>query len=141
MDFYKELEEAVSATDRVLETIDYALKELGKAKNWGIFDIFKGGMISSYVKHDKMENAEIAVKNLREEFLILEKELGDVGMDLENYEIPSTSSKFLDIFVDNIFSDLKNQSRIKENIRILENLREEILIIQKDLKIRMEKYE
>ena len=50
MDRLKELYEAKRAAEEVIARIDNAISSLDSASSWGLFDIFGGGMISSFIK-------------------------------------------------------------------------------------------
>ena len=56
-DFEKERNEAIDAGERALTSLRAARGELQSAGNWGLLDLFGGGMISGLVKHSKMGNA------------------------------------------------------------------------------------
>lgn len=133
MDIRKEYIEAIESADKALDTIDYALNKLGSARKWGVVDIFGGELISSLVKHGKMNDASDAVSRLEEDLNDFQKELLDLDRELDDYKIPSFGSKFLDIAFDNIFSDWSNQRKIKKNIKVLEDLQDKILYIRDDL--------
>ena len=60
----REMQEAVQAGERVLQTLYAARDKLGSARNWGIFDMLGGGFISDLVKHSKMNDAS-ALMNRR----------------------------------------------------------------------------
>lgn len=50
----REMQEAVQAGERALQSLYAARDKLGSARNWGIFDMLGGGFISDFVKHSKM---------------------------------------------------------------------------------------
>ena len=53
----REMQEAVQAGERALQSLYAARDKLGSARNWGIFDMLGGGFISDFVKHSKMNDA------------------------------------------------------------------------------------
>ena len=53
-----EIEEAIAAADEALYHLNIAKKNLKSAGNWGLYDMFGGGVISGLIKHGKMESAE-----------------------------------------------------------------------------------
>lgn len=139
MDIKKEYMEAINSADKALDTIDYALKKLNSAKKWGVVDIFGGELISSLVKHGKMDDAADAVAMLDRDLNDFQKELLDLDKELGDYQISSFGSKFLDIAFDNIFSDWSNQKKIKKNIKTLKKLQSKITYIRDDLLDELEK--
>ena len=56
MDRLKELYEAKRAAEEVIARIDNAISSLDSASSWGVFDIFGGGMISSFIKRGKIQD-------------------------------------------------------------------------------------
>ncbi|GGH19292.1 hypothetical protein GCM10008013_15870 [Paenibacillus segetis] len=118
---YKELNEAVQAGQSVIYDLGRAEDELRSAKNWGTYDMLGGGMISTHIKHSRvdeaMEHIYIAQNSLRR----FQKELGDVGEHLpEDLEI-SGALKFGDYFFDGFITDWLVQGRINDT---LEQVRE-----------------
>ena len=53
----KELREAIAAADFALDSLCRARDSLNSARNWGIFDIVGGGLISTLIKRSKMSDA------------------------------------------------------------------------------------
>ena len=52
--FEKEKREAIDAGNKALESLRTAKENLDSAHNWGLFDMFAGGLISSLAKRSKM---------------------------------------------------------------------------------------
>lgn len=57
-DLEKEKREAIAAGNRALNSLRAAQENLSSAKNWGLWDMFGGGFISTVVKHSKMDRAQ-----------------------------------------------------------------------------------
>jgi chromosome segregation ATPase len=53
----KELQEAIQAGQAALNSLRQVSSELGSAANWGTWDMLGGGMISTMVKHSKIDSA------------------------------------------------------------------------------------
>lgn len=110
----KEVREAVAAGERALGSLRNAQKCLDSAKNWGIVDIFGGGLVSSLVKHSKMDDAAGYLEEAKNDVQRFQRELQDVSVSMDlRMEIGSFLS-FADIFFDNPFVDVMVQSRIGE---------------------------
>lgn len=110
----KEVREAVAAGERALGSLRNAQKCLDSAKNWGIVDIFGGGLVSSLVKHSKMDDAARYMEEAKNDVQRFQRELQDVSVSMDlRMEIGSFLS-FADIFFDNPFVDVMVQSRIGE---------------------------
>ena len=54
----KEIREAISAADDALTYLRSARRYLDSAGNWGLLDMFGGGLISGLLMHNKMGDAE-----------------------------------------------------------------------------------
>ena len=76
-----DITEATFAAEDALQHLYQAKTSLKKARNWGLFDIFAGGFISSIIKHKHIDNAQ-------EEIRI------------------DTFAKVTDYLLDNFFSDI-----------------------------------
>ena len=66
MDLQKELREAIMAADRALEGLERAKVNLNSARNWGIWDILGGGLISGMIKRSRMREAGDAMEYARQ---------------------------------------------------------------------------
>ena len=109
----REVDEAIRAGERALDSLREAKAKLNSARNWGIYDILGGGMISSIVKHSKMSSANEWVAQANHDLKRFAKELRDVDEDGLYVQAGSLAST-LDIFFDNVFSDFIVQNRINE---------------------------
>ena len=109
----REVDEAIWAGERALDSLREAKAKLNSARNWGIYDILGGGMISSMVKHSKMSSANEWVERANRDLKRFAKELRDVDEDGLYVQAGSLAST-LDIFFDNVFSDFIVQNRINE---------------------------
>ena len=109
----REVDEAIRAGERALDSLREAKAKLNSARNWGIYDILGGGVISSMVKHSKMSSANEWVAQANHDLKRFAKELRDVDEDGLYVQAGSLAST-LDIFFDNVFSDFIVQNRINE---------------------------
>ncbi|MBB6625323.1 hypothetical protein [Clostridium gasigenes] len=109
----KEIEEAELAGRSLLKEVSNAEKSLNSASNWGIYDIVGGDLISSMIKHDKINEAESSFRNITSLITRFNKELGDVSC--EGITMSGTTIAF-DIFFDNIFTDFSVQSKINKSL-------------------------
>ncbi|MDM8300656.1 hypothetical protein [Collinsella tanakaei] len=113
-DRQREIEEAVQAADEALEHLYRARDLLHSARNWGAFDIFAGGFISSLVKRGKMSDAQDELDDARGALARLSRELRDIdgigGLDLAGGGLSFAA----DVFFDNAFFDLYVQGQIDD---------------------------
>ena len=110
---FREINEAVLAGERALNSLREAKSRLNSARAWGVYDILGGGMISSIVKHSKVHDANEWLEQANRDLRRFAKELRDVPGE-EIYVQAGDLASTLDIFFDNIFSDFIVQNRINE---------------------------
>ncbi len=115
----KEIEEAESAGRDLLRAANLAKDSLNSAKNWGIFDIAGGDMLSSIAKHSKINDAEAHFRRVSNLISRFNKELGDI--QFEGLTFSATTIAF-DIFFDNIFTDFSVQNKINNSLDKIRNL-------------------
>ena len=107
-----DITEAIFAAEDALQHLYQAKKYLKKASNWGIFDIFAGGFITSMIKHNHIDNAQDEIQYAKVALKNLSRELQDVDDYIKvDIEI-DTFVKLTDYFLDNFISDLFVQSKI-----------------------------
>ena len=83
MNYRDEILQAINAADEALYCLDQARKQLLSARNWGIFDIFGGGMVATFIKRRKMSEAKAYAKDARESLMKLKDELDDIDDVIE----------------------------------------------------------
>lgn len=113
-DIHKETQEAIQAGERALSSLRAAQKELSSAKNWGIFDMLGGGLISTFIKHDKMDNAQEYLERAKYDLNSFSKELRDINMSLNLNIDTHDFLNFADWFFDGLLVDWLVQDRINE---------------------------
>ena len=107
----REIDEAIRAGERALDSLREAKEQLNSARNWGIYDMIGGGMISSIVKHTKIDNANEWMSLANRDLRNFARELRDVRDEDLQIDTGSLVS-MLDIFCDNFFSDIMVQKKI-----------------------------
>ena len=109
----REIDEASRAGEQALDSLREAKNQLNSARNWGIYDMIGGGLISSMIKHSKIDQANEWMDQANRDLRCFAKELRDV--DGEDLQIDTGSLvTMLDIFCDNFFSDLLVQQKIND---------------------------
>lgn len=115
----KEIEEAEGAGRDLLRAANLAKDSLNSAKNWGVFDIAGGDMLSSIAKHNKINEAEAQFRRVSSLISRFNKELGDIKFEGLSF---STTTIAFDIFFDNIFTDFSVQNKINSSLDNIRNL-------------------
>lgn len=117
-----ETEEALRASRRVKITSASAMKHLDSAENWATFDVWtRGGILTHMAKYNHVDNAQTDFNRLNSRLRDLHKELADVNMHPGFTGIDGTT-RAVDFWLDNIFTDLHVRNRIrddKERLRVL----------------------
>ncbi len=108
----RETEEAINAAEDALYHLYLARKKLGSAGNWGLFDIFGGGVISGFIKHSKMSDAESEISEARNSLQRFSKELRDVS-GYSSIHIDEFLT-FADFVFDGVLVDMWVQSKISK---------------------------
>ena len=130
-----EIDEAIRAANRVKSTIDTAIGYLDSAEGWATYDVWtKGGIISHVAKYDNIDNAKETFNRLYSQIKDLEKELSDVALlGYADFSGIDGTTRAIDYWFDNIFTDLNVRSRIREDREKLKKLYNKISGIIYDL--------
>ena len=108
----RERQEAIDAGERALDSLYGVRKELESAGNWGLLDMFGGGMFITFVKHSKMNDAQRYMERAKRDLAAFSRELADVS---ETLNINSGDFlSFADYFFDGFVADMMVQSRIQD---------------------------
>lgn len=128
-DLQKEKREAVDAGYRALRSLQAAQDNLDSAKNWGLWDMFGGGVISTMLKQSKMDSAKQNMEQAKYDLREFSQELRDVSisydLDIETGDFLSFADWFFDgFFVDWMVQDRINKAReqVSEAIRQVEDI-------------------
>ncbi len=129
-----EIEEALAASEDALFYLQKAKDSMKSAQNWGLWDMFGGGLISTFVKHDKMDTAQMDVENAKMALDKLSRELDDLD-DVMNIDFKLDGFvSFADYFFDDFFSDWYVQSKINDSHAKIEEAIGRVRQVQEKLK-------
>ncbi len=113
--YIKDIQEAISAAEKVLSVIPRVIEDLEDAKGYATWDMVGGGTMATYLKRQKMHKAKLGIIEINYALDKLRRELKDLKPDLFPAEIKfNTSWEFADYFFDNIFVDMEIRKRILE---------------------------
>lgn len=110
----KEINEAIDSGERALVSLRAAQEKLNSARNWGIFDMFGGGLLADIIKHSKMNDASAYMEEAKRDLLVFQKELQDVQETIDLKVDVDGFLTFADFFFDGIIMDYMVQSKIAE---------------------------
>ncbi len=108
-----ELREAVQAGDRALRTLRQVQADLASAGNWGTVDMLGGGMLTTMVKHSKIDAAKQRAHDAQRDLRRFQQELADADSRLHVSLDIGGFSKFADYFFDGLLADWVVQSKIR----------------------------
>jgi len=101
----REVREAIEAAGFALDSLGRVEEMLGSARNWGIWDLVGGGIISTAIKHRKIDEANRAAQDAQQHLSQLARELADLDESFgEEFDMVEVSG-FLS-FADHFFDDL-----------------------------------
>lgn len=123
----EQIKDLLSEKTEVSEALNevYTCKSLSKdveasldsAHGWGIYDMVGGGLVSSVIKHNRIDDAKSDMDRLGYAVERLNKELSDLNTDIFRDSLNISSfSHTLDIFFDNIFTDMSIQGEINDSL-------------------------
>jgi chromosome segregation ATPase len=112
----REITEAVTAGNSVIVDLDQAIKSLGSAEGWGIWDMLGGGLITDMIKHSHIDDARNSVNNAQEKISRFKRELADVQKNAEVQINIGELASFADFFFDGLIFDWIVQSKIEDSL-------------------------
>ncbi|MDI9468777.1 MAG: hypothetical protein QM296_01065 [Bacillota bacterium] len=125
-----ELLEAKHAARRALNLIRDAQRQLSSARNWGVVDIFGGGLLTGIVKRDRISEAHTTLRRLDRALEDLRRELRDVQLNIPEGPSDTGYDLLVDLVFDNIITDLRVQDEIKGTLSQLEILAHKVTKIE-----------
>jgi hypothetical protein len=131
-----QLTEARTAAQDALAALARLDRTLSSAANWGVLDLFGGGLFTSWAKHERLDEARGIAGEAAAALTILDRELEDVGMTFEHAFDGLGTGRFLDVWFDNIFSDLAAQDRIAGARKTVTATRQQVEALVADLDAR-----
>lgn len=134
----RELEEAIAAGTTALRTTAEIMQTIESAKDWATFDLLGGGLLADFAKHDKLDDAQRMVENLQVQLQRFNKELSDVTIRAYLQVSIDGMLKFADFFFDGLLADAAVLDKIKQSLHQVEQTREDILTILRQLQDELE---
>lgn len=128
----REVDEALSAGERAEVCLGEVLGSLDSARDWGVWDMVGGGLLSTAIKHGHMDDARSGLLRVQRALSDFRTELADVG----DIQVPGLAvgefATFADYVFDGFFVDLYVQSGIRKtqegvsevHVRVLGALRQ-----------------
>lgn len=110
-----EIWEALEAGKMAMSALEEASKSLTSAENWGALDMLGGGMLTTAVKHTRVDDADTAIHTAQRHLRKFANELNDLGEHYGvNIDIPG-GWMVADYFFDGLIVDWFVQNRIQSS--------------------------
>lgn len=126
----EDLKCAEEAGVQALESLYTVREKLNSAKKWGILDIFGGSMISTYMKHSRINEVEGMIEQARIRLTDFQKALRKVEVSPKLQNEISGFLTFADFAFDNPITDYLVQTKLQslgEEVEDTIQLTEELL--------------
>lgn len=133
----REVAQAVVTGHAAMRVLADALSALRSASSWSTWDTFAGGgLISSAVKHERMDQARARIERAGPALATFSRELDDLG--LPGLVLPATDglTRGVDIFFDNIFTDVAVGRRISASLRSVKQVLGQVAEVVRELEAR-----
>ncbi|MDU4937330.1 MAG: hypothetical protein E6X34_02610 [Clostridium sp.] len=122
-----EIKEAIDEAINCDFTVNSALKYLNDASGLATWDILGGGAVTSIMKHDAVNSAKKEIERLGYAITKLEKELSDINMISISGNFNNIESSYLvDVFFDNIFTDISVSNKIDSSLGSVRNVKNKL---------------
>ena len=134
---YLKINEDIRKTHKLgknlLEEVKLAKHDLEWSKKWGKVDMVAKDSMSSIAKQNKIRKVKLKFENIEKLINQFNKELEDIKIN--NLEF-SNITFAMDIFFDNIFTDISVQRQINDSIEDIERLEDKVQNILYKLQIK-----
>ena len=131
--YRREIDEAIRAGQQARSSLLQAKDCLKSAGNWGLLDMFGGGLFTTFVKRTRMNDAEELVQQARSDLQQFRKELTDVETIADFHVETGDFLAFADYFFDSFLVDLMVQSKIRDAQKQVEDAIEKVEYILRQL--------
>ncbi len=131
----KEITEALAAGKSVVSGLDEIIASLESAESWGVWDLLGGGILTTAVKHSRIDDARTSVDGVQEKMSHFKRELADVRKNVDLKIDISELARFADFFFDNLIVDWLVQSKIETSLNESRKAKEVILQAVKELEV------
>jgi len=129
----KEISEAISAAKDVIPDLEQLIASLEEAEDWGTLDVLGGGLVSTAVKHSRIDDARSSIDSIQAKMSRFTRELADVREHAELKIDVGEFESFADYFFDGLIADWVVQSKILASLERSKKAREAITQAVKEL--------
>jgi DNA repair exonuclease SbcCD ATPase subunit len=130
----QEMDEALFTAEEVRVCLANVTSALEGAKGWGTVDIFGGGIISTAIKHNHLDEARSYMHDAQHLAKKLQNELEDVGVDFSYFIDLSNLARFADYFFDGLITDWVIQNQINDSLEQVRAYSHQVMSIVRKIK-------
>ena len=130
----KEIAEAIAAGNDVIAGLEQVIQSLESAENWGTWDIFGGGLLSTAVKHSRIDEARNEISDVQAKMSQFKRELADVQKSVDLQINIGELESFADFFFDGLIIDWIVQSKIVQSLEQSETVKDRVIEAVRELK-------
>ena len=134
----RELEEAITAGTAALRLASEVVRSLKHVEGIGLFDRLGGGFLMDMAKQEVLDDAQKNVEQLQVQLQRFNKELADVKIRDNLTATVGRLLKFTDTYFENLVTVETPVERLKESIRQIDETRDLLLGILRQLQTRLE---
>ncbi len=132
-----ELEEALDAGSAALSAVSNVTESLRSAEEWGTLDMLGGGLLTE-AKQERLDMAQKNIEELQIQLQRFNKEMADVPIRASMQSSIDAMLQFSDCFLDSLFTDADILEKIKQARSQVEQTRDQILGILRQLQTKLE---
>jgi hypothetical protein len=129
----REIAEAIAAGNDVIGGIEQVVQSLKSAENWGTWDILGGGLLSTGMKHLRIDRARDEISTIQAGMGQFRRELADVQKSIELRIDIGELDRFADFFFDGLIFDWIVQSKIVQSLEQSETAKNRMIEAVKEL--------
>lgn len=110
-----EYNEAIGAGDSAIQALERALSSLGSAKGWSTYDMFGGGLVSTAMKHSRLDDAKKHIHQAQNKLRVFQDELLDIKHHFDSTIEVGGMLTFADYFFDGLIVDWMVHGKITQS--------------------------
>jgi hypothetical protein len=112
-----EMNQAMAAADAARQALSVVDDKLGSASGWNTYDtFFGGGMLATAMEHSRLDDAAAAAAEADRRMAVLRTDLTELDQVAQTSPMITLSgaTRFVDLWFNNIFTDLAVRDRIQQ---------------------------
>ena len=129
----KEYQEAIRAGEEAKRALAKALQSLDSAKGWSTFDMLGGGMITTAIKHSRLDDARETIHQAQNSLRHFQEELLDIDNHFHSQLQFGGMLTFADYFFDGIVVDWIVHGKITDCYRQTTETKEAVIRVLRQL--------